>query len=1785
MSFSYDFDKLCNKLFSLGSVRAAPSGRMVITYRDFGDKRYAFVLSKREPAATALPFNVLWMPFDTGLSNYKKLYRRIGKEPLPINPFGHRNTWIEVLSVQSILDEIEYYDIYDSTLRGDYVPQNPFIIYPSSTTVSGKVLLNIDNTAAHYPVVVGDNDIRMTNSRAPVAHDHPEFENRPGLAIATSNGNFSLETLNAPEAGDVLVCRQDNQAIWRKPVVDDIAGYISPPKLLRIIGQQSYNYQVNEHGAVTLGAETEAYDGTVSIVTENTVFTTTGLDNIAVVGNTITFGEVTSSVSVLITATYSDPITSNVLSSTTNIAVINVPGPETLFIHSVDEFDELSSTEFTATARYTDGTVKAVTDVVWMVDNLAYAEFAGNVLTANDVYAGGDKRVPVVITASFTDTTTPIPVTVVASKTVKIIDKDYVLPVSIMLIGPSVVTEGSTVTYTPRVTYNNGMTEDLPVTGLNPAVWTTSSDLVNFPDDQVNKVEFGRVLHTVQDVEVAVAYTYEHPGTGVENTLHNVKLVTVSENNVVVSTRIVGATTIDEKTSHIYEVFVEYDDGFAEDISDSCAWSIELPDGTLVTNTINISFNVNTKQLTVGEMFGNIPELKLHADYTVSGVMHRATIAIVVNDVTPYPETIIISGPTQLTEQSSDNFSASVVYTDGTTKIKTVTWVSSDPTLAVFDGSMLTVADITEDKTVTITATYTELFDGNLVTVTENAVISLVYQPPVVISVELQTVDSSSVVDENSTMQLKVVRNWSDGHNDVMTDLTGVIILPSVSNEVEIAIDADGMMTIGNVAENTNAVINLAWTDDYTDITHTDELPLTVAFVSAIITGLKFNEVGEEALLLTEHMTMALSVTAMYENNTTVSIPASSITSWTVSTGHESLVALDSSTNVLSVLANAVDSSISPVDITITAEYLGQTAVAEIQLLTATPVSVSLSIDPDVTVVRELESINFSLIATLNNGLTVDVTTDASVIWSVSDPTIVTISSGIMNTLNITTDKVVTITANYFGLISTVEDVNIVAYPPVLMSVVFDQTAPVAMDEYGTQYLTLSGSYDDSVVRVIDPSAVSFTSSTPGLVTLDNTGHESLLVTANGILATNSPVPTTITATINGRTASIIINVAVSPLNLLSLNTGGAIDVLEQTTLNLGLVARYNSGVIKDVATSPEVIWTTVPDPADCTVVNGVVTAADVTADKMVTIKANYRGMEATFFDLVIKYKPPVVETLVMSVSNNDVFTSETVSVVSVAATFDVIPDANVSATAVYTVFPSTAGSFTGTVFTPDAVSITEVTVVTLTATHTGVSSSIDVTVRPVVMDSLVMTLSATSITESETIDITALTATYNNAVVTDAMLLATYTVSPATAGSVTGTVFTPNSADILANTDATIVAEYDGESTSVPITIGYVAIRTGSTLETPLISLFEGQAAKVTLKETFDNGSVVDASGLAGVVWSSSDSNVIEVTDGIGNILTKPVTADTVCTISAEHNGVTSTIDITVVDIVVTAIGIVNTSPINLYEGESLTLNVEATYNNGTTAIVPTTDISFSSSDVVVAPIDTDGMVVTTSVDSDTDVIISADYIPNSTLSDMVDVKVINIVPVDITLVTPPTVNENTTDNTGVQVTARFNNGATAIITPSVGVTLAANSGVVTITDDGTAFKFDASSVDTDTNVIFTATLGSLTATSTTTVVDIPHVISLAVMSPLTSPQNEIAEGGTVKLEASARYSNNAIVVVSSSPDIIWASTIEIAATVSSDGLVTTYNVTNPPVHLVISATFQGIVAEYPLTVLNMNG
>lgn len=802
-----------------------------------------------------------------------------------------------------------------------------------------KVFTIVDRTS--YPVSATITGPSSVNEGADTQYElNVTFADSTSRVVTATSWAFSNSAVGSVSSSGLfspIVNTQGNKSgsLTASYTLDGVT--VNANRTLTIVDSTLYPQTAVISGPVTVDENTTATyqlsvtfsDGSTSFVPVTNWAVTAGGEYAAIeTDGVLTVGEVALG-DKLVTVAASHTVDGVTAEATLTITAKDLTiYPSSIVIAGADVTNEGTTGIYAAQVTYTDGSVDDKTaDVTWSLDDETHATInAGNLVVQQ--ITGGNKTV--VITVSLSENG----VTRTATKTVTLADST-VYPESAAIIGPVEFDEGDAEhQFILRVTKTDKTTEDVVVnnwTSSNPSAGTMLNIGAFTPAASVT----GPALTTT----ITASYTLD--GVTVTGTANlSVKDATVYPS----SARIVGADSVDENTSSIYQLEVTFTDGSV---------------ATQVVNSWSLAPTTHATIDAAGELIANdvtgIQSVTILADFTSEGVTVNAEKVVSIADNSVYVSSLAISGPAEVTEGSSVNFIANATYTDESSQPVTAIWSVAPTTYGNIDstGRFITAGNVIGDHSVVVTAVYTE--NGVEVSKTANLLVKDASPYPTSVAI---VAPASLNEGQSSTLQLRV--SYSNG--TTTTAASGVTW--SVDNGSYATITTAGVFTAAQVAGgNKTSTVTAEYTESGLNFAETASITVvdtTLYPQSLTVTGP--NQVNETT---TGHQ---YNATVAYQDGSTADVTAASGITWSVASG--TIGAKTGLFNAPTVTSNQT--------VVVTATYVeaGQTVskTFNVQVMNVVIVPQSVAITGPATV-SPSGTANFVATVTYSNGTTANRTT------------------------------------------------------------------------------------------------------------------------------------------------------------------------------------------------------------------------------------------------------------------------------------------------------------------------------------------------------------------------------------------------------------------------------------------------------------------------------------------------------------------------------------------------------------------------------------------------------------------------------------------------------------------------------------------------------------------------------------------------------------------------------------------------------------------------------------------
>jgi len=259
---------------------------------------------------------------------------------------------------------------------------------------------------------------------------------------------------------------------------------------------------------------------------------------------------------------------------------------------------------------------------------------------------------------------------------------------TLSITGPALVTEGLTGQYSLTLTTSAG---DTPVDGtitIQTPVTGASIDVNN-----LLSVANGSLL---ADTNLTLQATYTYLG----QTYSATRIITLL-NSVPVSLQASGLPALmNEGLSSQITVVATYNNGQTANVTANCTYG----------SSNGAALSVNSAGLTAAKQVSADTPVTVNITYVESSVVLTAALNTTVKNIVPV--SLVVNGPTNVTEQTTANFTAVATFSDGSTQdvTSTTTFTMANATMGSFSAvtrGLFTAADVPSDTTGNVNAVYT----------------------------------------------------------------------------------------------------------------------------------------------------------------------------------------------------------------------------------------------------------------------------------------------------------------------------------------------------------------------------------------------------------------------------------------------------------------------------------------------------------------------------------------------------------------------------------------------------------------------------------------------------------------------------------------------------------------------------------------------------------------------------------------------------------------------------------------------------------------------------------------------------------------------------------------------------------------------------------------------------------------------------------------------------------------------------------------------------------------------
>lgn len=375
---------------------------------------------------------------------------------------------------------------------------------------------------------------------------------------------------------------------------------------------------------------------------------------------------------------------------------------------------------------------------------------------------------------------------------------------------------------------------------------------------------------------VRVQASWVQPETGQRMTAFmDVSILDVTEYLTLERIEVIGPTEVNEREVASYSVQAYFNDGTNSGVT---------PVTFTSSNPSAGQFESTTGVFTVGELSEDHVTV-LSATYTYRGETKAATLSVKAKDLTIYPASAVIVGPSTVNEGEPANFTLRVTLTNGTMiDIVDSDWTSSNEQAGAIAGNGLftPATDVMEDIATTLNASYT--LEGRTVYATKAITVKDLTVYP-----RSATIIGSVRITEGSTHTFQMSVKFSDNSETIVTADSWSLDNPELGT-----IASTGQFhAAANVEADVSGIVTATYARNGSEVTAhlgikvTDETNYPIS--AKILGEVAMDEDSAQTLLFEVH----------YQDNTKV---VETVNNWTSS--NQAAATINAVTGVLTAVPN-----------------------------------------------------------------------------------------------------------------------------------------------------------------------------------------------------------------------------------------------------------------------------------------------------------------------------------------------------------------------------------------------------------------------------------------------------------------------------------------------------------------------------------------------------------------------------------------------------------------------------------------------------------------------------------------------------------------------------------------------------------------------------------------------------------------------------------------------------------------------------------------------------------------
>ena len=263
-------------------------------------------------------------------------------------------------------------------------------------------------------------------------------------------------------------------------------------------------------------------------------------------------------------------------------------------------------------------------------------------------------------------------------------------------------------------------------------------------------------------------------------------LATMPAAGTLTSLAIRGPTAVREGGTGDFTASATYSDGSVTDVTAS--WTVGPSYATIESNGFFRAGTVTADQ-----------PVTVTASFTQGGVTRSASMGVTITNVAASYQNLAINGPTDVSENGQHQYTATAIFSDGTTQIVNAIWSQNSSVASIANSGVLTTEEVPGDTVITISATY--YIVASYRQVWQDVRIVNVVVPPTVVSLQI---DGSSALTEGTVAQYTTTATLSDGTTQIVNPIWA-------EDSPATSISSFGLLSAGTVAIDTTVNVSATY--------------------------------------------------------------------------------------------------------------------------------------------------------------------------------------------------------------------------------------------------------------------------------------------------------------------------------------------------------------------------------------------------------------------------------------------------------------------------------------------------------------------------------------------------------------------------------------------------------------------------------------------------------------------------------------------------------------------------------------------------------------------------------------------------------------------------------------------------------------------------------------------------------------------------------------------------------------------------------------------------------------